>query len=222
MNKKKRMVPGGRNEDSTRQRILAAAIELIGREGMQKVTMRRIASLAKVNVAAMNYHFRSKDALIQEALKKFFSSMQSIFLLAGDDGKITAEDKLKRFLVGYTDLLYQYPGIFISQMAYFIDSILPRQFRPELEGGATSTRLIKEIMSGGILHLRALVAEFTGIRDKNVLNMRIVQTMTSILHPILMTSLPEEVVGFNYGDRESRLRYISLVIRGLKIGQDPE
>ena len=50
----------------TRSRIMKAAVEIIGREGNLGVTIREIADKAGVNIAAINYHFSSKENLIEE------------------------------------------------------------------------------------------------------------------------------------------------------------
>lgn len=55
-------------QESPQQRILYATISCIEEEGVPNVTTRRIAARAGVNVAAINYYFRSKDALIDRAL----------------------------------------------------------------------------------------------------------------------------------------------------------
>ncbi len=54
--------PGG----STRGRILDTAELLFAREGPTAVTLRAIAAAADVNVAAVNYHFGSKEKLFEE------------------------------------------------------------------------------------------------------------------------------------------------------------
>jgi AcrR family transcriptional regulator len=53
---------------STRERILAATIELIEKLGPTRLTTRAIAAQAGVNVAAINYHFQSKEVLLEAAL----------------------------------------------------------------------------------------------------------------------------------------------------------
>ena len=49
--------------DPTRQRILDAALDLFGDRGPSGTTVREIAQRAKVNVAAISYHFGGKDEL---------------------------------------------------------------------------------------------------------------------------------------------------------------
>src|SRR5882724_6690786 len=52
--------------DQTRNAILAAAERLYADRGFGDVTLRDIVAEANVNLAAVNYHFGSKDELIAE------------------------------------------------------------------------------------------------------------------------------------------------------------
>src|ERR1700758_1669434 len=52
--------------DRTRSAILAAAERLYAERGFREVTLRDIVAAAEVNLAAVNYHFGSKDELIAE------------------------------------------------------------------------------------------------------------------------------------------------------------
>ncbi|WP_437774780.1 TetR/AcrR family transcriptional regulator [Sorangium sp. So ce1097] len=54
--------------DDPRQRLVAAAIDQIEKHGVGQVTVRKIAAAADVNIAAVNYYFRSKEALLAAAL----------------------------------------------------------------------------------------------------------------------------------------------------------
>jgi AcrR family transcriptional regulator len=58
----------GTDRPETRDRILAATIELIADVGWSGITTRGVAARAGVNVALLHYHFGSKDALLREAL----------------------------------------------------------------------------------------------------------------------------------------------------------
>lgn len=51
-------------ETGTRERILAAAAPLFAREGFEATGVRAIAAAGGVNIAAVNYHFGSKDSLL--------------------------------------------------------------------------------------------------------------------------------------------------------------
>ena len=54
----------------TRSRILDAAEVLFVEHGLEATSMRMITGRAGVNLAAVNYHFGTKDALIQEVFRR--------------------------------------------------------------------------------------------------------------------------------------------------------
>ena len=52
----------------TKNRILNAAEQLFASDGFHNTSMRAITGDAEVNLAAVNYHFGTKDALLQAVL----------------------------------------------------------------------------------------------------------------------------------------------------------
>ena len=54
----------------TRTRILDAAEELFMQHGFEGTSMRALTTRAGVNLAAVNYHFGSKDALIEAVFRR--------------------------------------------------------------------------------------------------------------------------------------------------------
>lgn len=55
---------------ATQERILAAAERLFADQGLAATSMRSITAAAKVNLAAVHYHFGSKEALVQEVFAR--------------------------------------------------------------------------------------------------------------------------------------------------------
>jgi AcrR family transcriptional regulator len=58
------------NQKDTRQRILDAAEKLFMQNGFEGTSMRMVTSEASVNLAAVNYHFGSKEELMQSVLRR--------------------------------------------------------------------------------------------------------------------------------------------------------
>lgn len=56
------------NREGTRQRLIEAALTVVGTTGVAGATSRLIAAEAGANLQAITYHFGSKDELIAEAL----------------------------------------------------------------------------------------------------------------------------------------------------------
>jgi AcrR family transcriptional regulator len=57
-------------ESDTRTRILDAAEKLLVQHGLDGTTLRMITTAAKANLAAVNYHFGSKEALIEAVFRR--------------------------------------------------------------------------------------------------------------------------------------------------------
>lgn len=62
--------------EQTRKRLLDAAREVFSKHSFQGATVREICRLADANVAAVNYHFGSKEGLLAEALN--FSQLAAL------------------------------------------------------------------------------------------------------------------------------------------------
>src|SRR5919197_936282 len=60
-------------ETSTKERILDAAERLFANHGFEGASIRTIVEAAKVNLAAIHYHFRSKEALLEAVLTRRIS-----------------------------------------------------------------------------------------------------------------------------------------------------
>lgn len=58
------------SQPDTKTSILDAAEKLFARNGFHNSSLREITGLAKVNLAAVNYHFGGKDALLQAVIER--------------------------------------------------------------------------------------------------------------------------------------------------------
>ena len=63
--------------DRTRTAILTAAEQLYAERGFSEVTLRDIVAAAGVNLAAVNYHFGSKDNLVNEVFRRRMDEMSA-------------------------------------------------------------------------------------------------------------------------------------------------
>ncbi len=64
-------------QHETRTRILEAAEELFMQHGFEGTSMRLLTARAGVNLAAVNYHFGSKDALIEAVFRRRLDPMNA-------------------------------------------------------------------------------------------------------------------------------------------------
>lgn len=62
---------------STKDRILGAAEELFAQQGFAGTSLREVTSRADVNIAAVNYHFGSKENLVNEVFRRRMDEMSA-------------------------------------------------------------------------------------------------------------------------------------------------
>ena len=67
---------------STKDRILDAAEELFAQFGFAGTSLRQVTSRADVNIAAVNYHFGSKENLVNEVFRRRMDEMSTQRLAA--------------------------------------------------------------------------------------------------------------------------------------------
>jgi AcrR family transcriptional regulator len=67
---------------STKDRILGAAEELFAQFGFAGTSLRQVTSRADVNIAAVNYHFGSKENLVNEVFRRRMDEMSAQRLAA--------------------------------------------------------------------------------------------------------------------------------------------
>lgn len=63
-------MPDSKASNDTRERILDVAERLFMQHGYEATSMRNITGAAEVNLAAVNYHFGSKEALLREVFRR--------------------------------------------------------------------------------------------------------------------------------------------------------
>jgi AcrR family transcriptional regulator len=88
-----------RPSEVTRERILKAAERLFAERGYDGTSIRAIVAKARVNQAAINYHFGGKDGLYREVLRAAFRAMTEHQLEHAQEVKaMSREDALADFI----------------------------------------------------------------------------------------------------------------------------
>ncbi len=122
---------------STKDRILDSAERLFARDGFEATSLRAITAEANVNLAAVNYHFQSKDALLHAVIgrrmgpvnEKRMAMLDACEAAAGD-GPLPVEAVLDAFVLPVLEIsrthakefgplmgrLYTEPGEFIQRV----------------------------------------------------------------------------------------------------------
>jgi len=102
------------NSGSTKERILGAAEALFARRGFDGASLRQLTSAAGVNLAAVNYHFGSKEKLVEQIFRRRLdalnnSRLQALASVAGTESA-TIEQILAAFIRPALDLSHDESG----------------------------------------------------------------------------------------------------------------
>ena len=84
------------NQADTKQRILDAAEYLFAQNGYRGTSLRTITGKARVNLAAVNYHFGSKKALVEDVIKRRLIPLNMIRKKRLEEVKAAADRKGKK------------------------------------------------------------------------------------------------------------------------------
>src|SRR5438552_11440823 len=134
----------------TRSRILDVAEELFSEQGLDRVSIRAITRKAKVNLAAINYHFGSKEDLIAAVFERRIVPVNEARLAALDAVEKAAgkkNPKLEAILEAFIRPTVQFSfgapkggkafsklfGRCLSEPSPEIESLLKCQFEPLVE-----------------------------------------------------------------------------------------
>lgn len=114
----------GQGAGEARERILVAAENLFARQGVDKTSTRDITTEAGVNVASVNYYFRSKEALAEEIFMRLAQRVTALRL--ADLSRLMDASRQNRTSLRMEDLVdcfirpYFEPGVHGPLLARFI------------------------------------------------------------------------------------------------------
>jgi AcrR family transcriptional regulator len=139
-----------RNID-TRERILDAAERLFMAHGYDGTSMRQITGDAGVNLAAVNYHFGSKEALMQEVFRRRLDWL--------NDERLRVLDEMERAAGGHP--------LKPSQIVDGFFGTLLRMAEDQNRGGLTFLRLLGRTLTEPSEFIRAFLAdEYAGVMER--------------------------------------------------------
>lgn len=188
--------------DGAAAKIVAATIARIERNGVEGLTVREIAQDAGVNLAALNYYYRSKDALIAEVLRNRLDHVMTDIdvILARESAAV--DERLYELLI------------------YFLNGALdsPHMTRAIFERGA---------MEGGRAQdLRSKLAEIAerlrlllGIEDRQAGQARAAQLISAVILPSVIPGFYEGLDALRLAEPEGRAAFIRALM-GSPAGAD--
>ncbi|MCR9078042.1 MAG: TetR/AcrR family transcriptional regulator [Hyphomonadaceae bacterium] len=94
--------PGPRG--ANRERILRAALDIISKRGVDKVTHRAVAAVAGVSPGTTTYHFATREDLVRDAFSLYIDDYQRTLVETLTQRPVETREDFIRFLGGMTTL----------------------------------------------------------------------------------------------------------------------
>lgn len=153
---------------STEERIKEAARVVFTKKGYAATRTRDIAEEAGLNLALLNYYFRSKEKLFHIVMEEKFEQFFGMIITLLNDSETTVKEKIAAVANDYIDLLLANPDLPIFVLSEIRN-------RPELFSNRIAGRLINSTFFKQLTALKP---------DINVFHL-ILNLLSMIIFPIL-------------------------------------
>jgi AcrR family transcriptional regulator len=187
------------NTKSTKDYILNSVLDIIGKRGINGLTIREIAREANVNSAAISYYFGSKEKLFEEAFQYYITEAHKIFENLQNSNE-APRARLKQFCVSYTEHMLAFPGLLKTQISFYI---LEDTVRPD----------VKERVENDLNSIRKVLAEILDKADEQTLLYKSVQLMSSLVYPALLNKYGSGISSIEFDSATSK--YIDVLLEGV-------
>lgn len=186
-------------EITTREKIIIATIDFIEKYGVHAVTTRGIANEAKVNVAAINYYFGSKEKLLDETLKLTMKNLQYDIEEILTRKNQTPGEMLKSCLYFFLAGSMKYAGITNAHLyGLFVAS---RQDGPFVE-------FCRSMLSKLVSNL----SECDSTRSREEIELLVAQVFSSVMTPSVFSGIFKESLGMDFRDPSVQQKYIGMLV----------
>ncbi len=183
-----------------KQKIILMTIECIEQEGIQGATVRKIADMAGVNVAAINYHFGSKEQLLETVMNATLN--ESFVNNINDYEEMWQSDTrkaLKNFLEDTMEGTVRYPNL---TKTHFSDTFNNNDY------STNSVHRINEFL----IEFHSLIRN--NLRSEGDLKRRIAisQLFSAFLMIGMMPDLFSEFLNFDLKDKENQKVFVETLL----------
>ena len=166
---------------STKTQILENAVPLFAEKGYRDATCAEISSRAKANIAAINYHFGSKESLYRHSLRRAFELADARYPFHGGLGKdASGEQKLRACMEALIRRHYDSgPAGYLNQM---INHQVSRPTAPH-------TMVMQEITQLQGNHLFNTLEQITGPLSEQLMQAAKMNTIALCIFPSLAPAM---------------------------------
>jgi len=185
----------------TREKILTETKRLIREAGIGNITTRRIASEAGVNIASINYHFGSKDALLFQAMGDVTEKLREALTVMEND-EMEKLERVKVYLKQLARIIVENPEIPASLLKTFAsDKKLPDR--------------LKGFIEGFYKRFKTFLVEEIGVENPRRATMIIEQIISAIWFPVFSYRNIAGILEIDFMDEAVREEYIDALVENM-------
>lgn len=186
--------------ERVREKMIETTVHILQQQGFKKATVRSIAKAAGVNIASVRYYFGSKEELIGAALEYMMGNLENIVSYL-DDNRLTASERLKKYIIAYFHLAREHPALFRSIS------------NPSSEDAKDTYFIYLSLLHSQCWEkVIRNVAEVTGYTDEKDLELRAMQIFAAVEFPIILESNKGNSFIQGYTDDATLSRYVDLLL----------
>jgi len=106
-------------DKTSEEKIKIAAKTIFLKKGYAGTRTRDIAEEAGINLALLNYYYRSKEKLFNEIMTESLQDFMSSIMMIYNDPNTTLAEKLQKLATSYIDQMIEQPQIRIYRKRVF-------------------------------------------------------------------------------------------------------
>jgi len=183
----------------TQSKMMATAIDMIGKQANLNFTIREFAKRAGVNLASVNYYFRSKENLINE-IESFFKNRLKKTYDELQKSECDPKSRILRWAERLMQELMEYPGILFLMVTKLITD------------GRQSPG-IAELIDNSEEMLAPIISDLTGLgHDDPQCSYIIMQLVAGVVTPILFYHGAGRTFGIDVSDPIVRQDYLKSLV----------
>ena len=188
------------SSEEVKGKIILATINCIEQNGVQAVTIRKIAEMAKVNVAAVNYHFGSKENLIKLALDQTLKEAFVVNVADHFDGNRDISGALEDYFQTTLEGAINYPGI---TKAHLYDPFINNNYN------GTFAEKFKIFLEDLQSRIKPLFPD----KSEGDIMIIVIQMFSAIFLPGILPGLFNKFPEMDFADPQKREKYITLLLK---------
>jgi len=189
------------NKTDAKDKIIKAFLDLISEKGNAKVTVREISKRADVNLASINYHFRTTQNLFNEVENYFTDKIFQINEIFEDSG-LDSKQAILAWSKELMNLIYDNPGIL-----WIISNKIIKKDR--------SDSFMGKLIQDNKTPLNDLIKDITGIKNIQIQTLKTIQIISGIIGPLILYYGIGKEFGINLKDKKMRDSYTETLIESI-------